>query len=368
MDLEKSLPPLVQLNLNLADTFYNEDTVEVNVNREVDVANNVDYSLGAGAAGQTQSFKSGLMTFQLHDNQLLLLPDLPLDGVNLAKPVSESLAVKGEGDKKETKIDVASIGMDVFDQGHTLSKLDGPVIEGDLKGHPIGEAFHGRYGRYPQGKEAQDLMRGGIRLQALKNDARRRVAAITKTKPEDLVIKGQSMRERENGFDKLIALAKKASSSFLGNSDDADSTYDVDKKDDGTGDKTHESDKTEDFGKEDSLETMSGLLMTVPNPTEMLDKMPEFQDLDKLLPPIFDLDIAVIKHINNTDDMKTVTEVGDEIDASMEIGKGGFDEESTEEQSNGMQNVVLFDQVKVENEEADVWKGLIPFLFVLGTQ
>ena len=75
-----------------------------------------------------------------------------------------------------------------------------------------------------------------------------------------------------------------------------------------------------------------------------------------------------IKNINNTDDMKTVTEVADEIDASMEIDKGGFVEESTEELSNDMQNVVLFDQVKVENEVADVWKGLIPFLFVLGTQ
>ena len=168
-------------------TFNNEDSVEVNVNRDYDVANEVDYSLGGAAGAETQSFKSGLMTFQLHDNQLLLLPDLSLDGVNLVKPVSESLAVKGEGDNKETKIDVASIGMDVFDQGHTLSKLDGPVVEGDLKGHPIGEvcgvgarvikeakacvcgcvtalqAFNGRYGRYPQGKEAQDLMRGGIR-------------------------------------------------------------------------------------------------------------------------------------------------------------------------------------------------------------
>ena len=53
------------------------------------------------------------------------------------------------------------------------------------------------------------------------------------------------MRERENGFDKLLALAKKASSSFLGNSNDADSTDDGYKRDDGNGDKTYDSDMTE---------------------------------------------------------------------------------------------------------------------------
>ena len=44
------------------------------------------------------------------------------------------------------------------------------------------------------------------------------------------------------------------------------------------------------------MDTMSGLLMTVPKPTEMLNNMPEFQNLDKLLPPIFDLDIAVVRY------------------------------------------------------------------------